>query len=383
MRLRCSESAIWKLLAFALVVSNGTTAQARELCPLPPIMEPEKAPELTNLFHAAVAKGAAESDWQVISPEHVRAERGAKAPPCRTASCAGEIAAAMQATASALTHIKSIGKNYHIQVWFFEGSKKVAQSEARCDICTLREALDATQEAVAKAGKEARIKLPPEAKKKPVVVAAPPPKPSPSPTPQKTQEPTVTKTAKTPVATDKPAASAGKSTAPTKTAATKTPVQPAGTTATKTATKTTTTTDAQPKTAGNEATKTTAAGPKAAPHSGKTKANLGVWPLWPSLVAGGFGLVGVLTGAPLIDMDGKGTNCIGDALPDGSNCRDRYKTKPAGGVLMAIGIAGVLTSGVLLYLHFTSKEKQRLGVKSVSIAPDPGGGWVLGASGIF
>jgi hypothetical protein len=371
-------------------------------------MEPAKAPELANRFHDALAKGAAESNWQVIAPQKVRAQRGDKAKPCGRASCAAETAKAMNAKASALAHIKSVGKNYHIRVWILQGTQKIAAGETRCDICTLREALDSTEQAMAKAAKDARVKIPRGPVSPPVVAATKPP--------AKTGEPktkTETKTNKEP-ATPEPS----KKGEPAAAAAVKSDGQTASektATTDKAGTKDTTDANASSKAAAKSAPtdppktgeNTPAPAPpkkdgaikalkaeakaesetknaqKAKPARRKAQANRGVWPLWPSLVAGGFGLVGVVIGAPLIDMDGNGTNCTGAPLPDGSNCRDRFKTKAAGGVMMAIGIAGVLTSGVLLYLHFTSKEKQRQGIKSVSIVPDPAGGLLLGASGTF
>ncbi len=110
-----------------------------------------------------------------------------------------------------------------------------------------------------------------------------------------------------------------------------------------------------------------------------------VWPLWPGIVAAGAGVVGLAVGIPLIAIDGKGTNCRGDARPDNRNCQDLVSTKGGGWTLTAMGIASLAASGVLFYLHFSSKpsEQRKATVERFSFAPLPEGGVALGASGRF
>jgi len=82
------------------------------------------------------------------------------------------------------------------------------------------------------------------------------------------------------------------------------------------------------------------------------------WPLWPGIVAGGIGVLAVAVGAPLIAINGNGTNCVGDPLPDKTNCQDLYKTGTAGWVFAGMGVGALVASGVLFYLHFSSKPKE-------------------------
>lgn len=110
-----------------------------------------------------------------------------------------------------------------------------------------------------------------------------------------------------------------------------------------------------------------------------------VWPLWPAIVAGGVGVVGIVVGAPLVAIDGNGTNCRGDARPDNRNCADLYKTAGGGWTLTAMGIAGLATSGVLLYLHLSTrpKEGRSASIETLAVTPVPEGGVMVGAGGRF
>jgi hypothetical protein len=112
------------------------------------------------------------------------------------------------------------------------------------------------------------------------------------------------------------------------------------------------------------------------------------WPLWPAIVAGGAGVLGIAIGAPLIAIDGNGTNCRGDPRPDNRNCADLYSTAGGGWTLTAMGIAGLATSGVLFYLHFSSKPKEQTTARSalldrIAVAPLADGGVFVGAGGRY
>jgi len=114
-------------------------------------------------------------------------------------------------------------------------------------------------------------------------------------------------------------------------------------------------------------------------------------PLWPAIVAAGVGVVGIAVGAPLIAIDGNGTNCRGDARPDKRNCADLYSTAAGGWTLTILGATGLVASAVLFPLHYlprrhqTSRETpaRSATVDRFSFGPLPGGGVVVGASGRF
>ena len=98
-----------------------------------------------------------------------------------------------------------------------------------------------------------------------------------------------------------------------------------------------------------------------------------------------MGVVGIAVGAPLIAIDGKGTNCVGDDKPNYANCADLYNTATGGWVLTSMGLAALAGSGVMFYLHFSSKPKEtgtRVGIDRFAILPTSDG-MVLGASGRF
>jgi hypothetical protein len=112
------------------------------------------------------------------------------------------------------------------------------------------------------------------------------------------------------------------------------------------------------------------------------------WPLWPGIVAGGAGLTALAIGIPLVAIDGNGTNCRGEPRSDYRNCEDLYDTAAGGWVLTTMGLAGLTASGVLFYLHFTSKPderatEQRASVEWINAAPLPDGGVAVGAGGRF
>jgi hypothetical protein len=101
-------------------------------------------------------------------------------------------------------------------------------------------------------------------------------------------------------------------------------------------------------------------------------------------VLAGVGVVGLATGIPLIAIDGDGTNCAGEPLPNYAHCQDLYSTGAGGWVLTGVGIAALAASGVMFYLHFSSKPKEApAGVQSFLISPTTEGGVVIGASGRF
>lgn len=111
------------------------------------------------------------------------------------------------------------------------------------------------------------------------------------------------------------------------------------------------------------------------------------WPLWPALAAAGVGVVTLGIGAYMLSIDGEGTNCSGEPQPDLYNCMEVYNTAGAGTALTVMGIASLAASGVLLYMHLSTRPAARPendeGVAAISLAPMARGGVVVGASGRF
>ncbi len=109
------------------------------------------------------------------------------------------------------------------------------------------------------------------------------------------------------------------------------------------------------------------------------------WPLWPALLTAGVGVAGLGAGIPFIVMDGTGAECVGDPRPDLRNCTRLYNTGTMGWVFTGVGIGALAASGVLMYLHFSSKPKERASaeVQTFVVTPTRTGGIVFGATGRF
>lgn len=111
----------------------------------------------------------------------------------------------------------------------------------------------------------------------------------------------------------------------------------------------------------------------------------GPFPLWPALVSAGVGVVGLGVGLPLLAIHDKGANCEGPTLPNYANCDSIYNTNGGGWALTAIGLAGVVGTGVLLYFYFTSPEEAATastGIQTVGLTPLEGGA-AFGLTGRF
>ncbi len=111
------------------------------------------------------------------------------------------------------------------------------------------------------------------------------------------------------------------------------------------------------------------------------------WPLWPSLAAAGVAVVTLGVGIRLVSIDGTGTDCEGEPLPDLRNCAEVYATGDAGYALTAVGIASLAAGGLFLYLFLANrpgeKEEDGEGIASLGLVPDGRGGLMVGASGWF
>jgi hypothetical protein len=114
----------------------------------------------------------------------------------------------------------------------------------------------------------------------------------------------------------------------------------------------------------------------------KDKRSFRKFPLWPTLVGAGVGVVGLAIGIPMLALDGQGTDCEGEPLPDKSNCETLYDTAVPGGIFTAIGVGALVASGVLLYLHLKSPRKEYK-VQALTVSPTQHGGMMVNAAGRF
>ncbi len=108
-------------------------------------------------------------------------------------------------------------------------------------------------------------------------------------------------------------------------------------------------------------------------------------PLWPGLAAAGVGVVGLTLGIPFIALDGTGHNCDGADTADYSNCEQLWNTGTMGWIFTGMGIGALATSGVLLYFHYFSRDREQraASVPAFTVTPTPDGGLFVGATGRF
>jgi len=301
-------------------------ARAEDVAPLVPAMDPPKAAEMVTRFHEALAGGLKAGGLSVMSPAVVRAKLGVPAEQagCFEGPCLNVAVAAVGDRRLVTAKISTVGKNYQIEVRLYRGTKMLGKAGGRCDICTLAEALKATGSAATDIGSKA-------------------------------EEPPTTAVASS-TATAKTAGPAA--------------VKP----------ETTSATSATSGSVEQPAMTETTQPPSATPATSER-----AWPLWPALVAAGVGVVGLSAGVPLLALDGDYTNCQGPPRADGRNCADLYATAAPGWVLTGMGIAGLAASGVLFYLHFSSKgtsQEQAAGLSHISLMPSARG-MMAGVGGRF
>jgi hypothetical protein len=312
-------------------------AEADEVAPLPPKMEPQAAEEIAGQFHDALAKGLRAGGLKVTAPAKVRARVSAG---CDEGACVREAEGSLKAHRVATAKVSSVGKNYTIEVRLYSGNQLQTRSTGRCDICTLAEALQTTVKAATEVGSRGEE---PPMETMPVLPA---PKVQPQPKPRVELLP-------------KKPAKARMQPAPEPPRVAERPIEPPV---------------AQPP---PKVPLETAIAPIASPRE--------PWPMWPAIVTGAVGVVGLGAGIALLAMNGKYTDCRGDPRADFRNCANIYDTGKAGGALAAMGGASLVASGVLFYLHFASKPSERssAGVERFTVAPLVEGGAVVGAAGRF
>ncbi|MCB9557165.1 MAG: hypothetical protein H6707_13740 [Deltaproteobacteria bacterium] len=326
--MRCAVLS-WFLATLALF---GGVAHARDVVCLPPAITPAKAPELIARFHDALAAGLRSGGLPVLPAAVVRKQlkipltnAGCASGPC-VLSARGFFREGRIATAE----VNSVGKNYTFVVRLHsERNTVIGEATSRCDICTLKEALQALTKAAADVGSKAEE--PPEAA--PAKPAPPVPAATPAPAPTPTPAPTPAATpAKPPVA-------------------------------------------AMP-----------APAPASPTQAASTRGSTRRWPLWPGIVSAAVGAASLGGGIAMLSLDGRYTNCVGPARADGRNCADIYNTSTAGWVLTGMGGAALAASGVLFYLYFSSDSGEHAASRQtpaiITFAPQPGG-VMFAATGAF
>jgi hypothetical protein len=290
-----------------------------------PKLDPPAAAERVTQFHEALADGLKAGGLEVLPPATVRTRLNVAVEEagCDDGRCVEFARRLFRGQRLATAKVASVGKNYTVEVRLFSSGGLVAQSSGHCDVCNHTEAL----QTVSRLASEAGAKMSSEA-----------PAPVPAPTPGSVESPVRTPLPRVPA----PAPAPG-------------PAAPA------------------------------VPGAALDQPAGPAPSARASWPLWPALVAGGAGVVGLAVGIPLIAIDGNGTNCNGEPRPDKLNCPDLVRTAAGGWVMTGMGIAALGASGVLLYLHLSSRprEQKRATVDRITFGPIPEGGIVVTTTGRF
>ncbi len=110
---------------------------------------------------------------------------------------------------------------------------------------------------------------------------------------------------------------------------------------------------------------------------------------WRWLAVGmlGVGVIGLAVGIPLVAIDGSFTECKGKNPDPKKDCARIYETAAGGGVMLAVGIAGLATSGVFWYLDHRQRKQANAAtaakVTSFDLSPLTGGGAFASVGGRF
>ncbi len=324
------------LVIATLLLLGATEARAQRVAPLIPKFTGEAFEALVIRFHEALGEGLKTGGLQVMKPEVVRKRLnlGVVNAGCFQGPCVSAARAMLKTDEVATAQVEMAGQSYTINVSIYKGNRRMGSGRGHCDICTLTEAVSTMIKVATELGTRTEepppdspgIKPAPRPLKAPG--AAPVPAPAPAVRPKLGPSPVVQQTKMTPSSPGS-AQQAGERPAVT-------PRKP--------------------------------------------------WPLWPSLVAAGVGLVGLGVGIPLIALDGEPALCRNDKPnADLSNCSELYATGTGGWVLTGAGLAALATSGVLFYLYYASRpqEQRAAAVDNLILSPTVDGGFVLGATGRF
>ncbi len=296
----------------------ATVAQAApRFAVLLPEVQPAVTPELAQRFHEAVAQGFQSSAIDIIPPAETRMRLSAVADldHCAGGPCTQHAAAVLGVGAVVTIHLSALGKDYSLKLAVVDrAGQEVARVDETCDVCTVREVVEALHRAGAKLATDPRTQ------------AAP------------TEAATTTTRLPEPVP-------------PAERPVTPPPTEPASSPPS--------TSSSQSRTV---AAPVAATSPPSSPGGEPTV-------LWRGLGGGAvaLGAIGLGVGIALLVIDGRPTCNLPDPI---HNCPQVYNTKGGGAALVAIGAVALASSGVFFYLdHRAHTTAPRL-----SLSPIWGGG---------
>ena len=303
------------LLGFGAVLALTASASAAgRAAALVPQIRPTAAPEVRDRFHEAVTRGLQTGGDEIVPAAEVRLRLGLSEEMlnCGGGACVARAAQALRIDRIVATDIDVSGKDYAIKLRLLDAvGRELAKADEPCDICTVKEADEALARAATKIAAAARA-LPGETPPTPrTETPPPPPKAEAPPPPAPKLEPPPLPKADVPPQASEP----------------------------------TTTALMRPEKRG--------------------------FPWRPVAIASlAVGLVGIVSGIPLLAIDGQPT-CN---LPNPKQaCPDVYNTVGGGAALLTIGLAGVAASGALFYLDHRARTKAR---PTVMVVPMPGGAFL-------
>jgi len=307
---------------------------ADPVAPLVPEIVPPKAVEIVEQFHQALSDGFQAGGLILAEVKIIQRQLHSSTPVegCFVGACLEKVISVVKAPLLGTTRVDAMDKNYVIEVRLYHrnGNQLIDKLSGRCDICTLKEATQTTQKLAEQLATQYRQS---SEKRLSAPTVSENPGGAPAVIPPKDVP-------STPVAAS--------------------PVS----------------------------NKSLVAQNSQASLYQETKAPT-QWPLWPSIVAVGTGVLGMAIGIPLLAIDGKGTGCIGDARPDKKNCEYIYNTGAGGISLMTIGLGALTASGIFFYLHVRSKrpasqlQSGRPILEQITIDPAVQGGVSFSARGRF
>lgn len=321
-------SVTWCAVSFATM-----TARAETIAPLLPHVTPEKSTEIVSRFHDALAKGLAGRGVVVLESAVVRRSLYAETPRmgCAEGTCALHAQRKLAVNLAATTEIAAEGRNYTVTVSVYRADQVEGTASGKCVVCTLSEALNSVERV---AGEAMTAYEKQRALKQPKTVA--------------------------PIA--KPQRDEGTPSANTSSTATM------------------------------NSLKQDASSQRDGADSG-TLANMverdARFPLWPGLTVAGLSLFAFAGGIPFLIINGEYSDCQGDPLPDGRNCKNIFSTGGPGWGLTIAGITGVVTSTILILLHMNSRERSTAqsvfepelfkGIRFSVVPRGDGGAWIQSA----
>jgi hypothetical protein len=293
-----------------------------------PTLRPAAPNELRDRMHDAITRGMSAAGMDTVQGAEVRMRLALSEEQLNCAApgpCAARAAMNLRVDRLVATEVIIAGKDYTIRMKLLDqAGREVGKVEEACDICTVKEADEAVARAATKLINNNRAAITESAPPPP---APAPPKPEPLPTQPKPQpsEPT-------PAPVAQPT--------PTPAATTTEPAKPA---------------DKKPIP-------------------------------WRWLAVGmlGVGVVGLAVGIPLLAIDGNPTCTPPPGQDPKKVCKELYDTAAGGGVMLAVGLASLATSGAFWYLdHRQRKQANAPKVTAFDVFPLREGGAVVSVGGRF